>query len=164
MPRSNEKDYILVIQGKGCYSHVGLIGGKQDVSLPSACNRLGIFVHELIHAIGFNHEQSRTDRDDYVEIKYENIKPGTSLNFKKFGANVIAPFGVSYDYGSVMHYGKTAFTKNGEDTIVPKTRAEIGQRRGMSSNDAAKINNMYCKYNRNNENSSSNQRRQLQLF
>ncbi len=163
MPRSDEKDYILVIQGKGCYSHVGRIGRKQVVSLPSSCNRLGIFVHELMHTIGFNHEQSRTDRDDYVEIKYENIKPGTDLNFKKFGANVIAPFGVSYDYGSVMHYGRNAFTKNGEDTIVPRTPAEIGQRRGMSSSDATKINNMYCKEIKN-ENSPSNHRRQLQLF
>ncbi|CAL8069317.1 unnamed protein product [Orchesella dallaii] len=147
-PRTNEKDYVYVSSGSGCYSNVGKAGGKQVVSLPRACRNLGTFIHELIHAIGFHHEQSRTDRDQFVKIKWENIERGKANNFDKYAANVISPFGVSYDYGSVMHYSRLAFSKNRRDptieTINVGSNAEIGQRRGMSTGDVAKINQMYC--------------------
>jgi hypothetical protein len=41
-------------------------------------------------------------------------------NFNKYNASTVTSFGVPYDYGSVMHYGEYAFSKNGNKTIEPK--------------------------------------------
>ena len=58
--------------------------------------------HEVGHAMGFWHEQSRTDRDDHVAIKMDNIIEDNKHNFDKHDTN---NFEVKYDYGSDMHYG-----------------------------------------------------------
>ncbi|KAG8228703.1 hypothetical protein J437_LFUL008692 [Ladona fulva] len=108
--------------------------GGQVVNLQRpGCVHHGVVVHEVLHALGFFHQQSAHDRDEFVEIVWENIQ------------EVITDFGVPYDYSSVMHYGKTAFSKNGKDTIVPlKKNATIGLRGGMSNGDTAKLIKAYC--------------------
>ncbi len=60
-----------------CSSYIGKIGGPQNVSLAvSGCVYTYIVIHELMHAAGFWHEQSRSDRDDYVDINWDNIQTG----------------------------------------------------------------------------------------
>ena len=115
------------------------------MSLDYGCmanGKLGTIQHELMHAIGFWHEQSRADRDDYVEILWDNIDPEKISNFYKRpeSQNLDAP----YDYSSVMHYGRTFFSQYGEPTIVPKyPSSSIGQRNGLSEIDIEKINKLY---------------------
>ena len=66
-----------------CWSQVGKKRwpGYQEVSLGSGCNYAGTAKHELMHAIGFWHEQSRPDRNEYVEIFWENIPLGNNNYF-----------------------------------------------------------------------------------
>lgn len=63
--------------------------------------------------------QSATNRDTYVKIKFENIEPGHEHNFDKHDGSKISDFDVPYDYGSVLHYSRTAFSVDGSDTIIP---------------------------------------------
>lgn len=127
-------------------------GGGQQMNLQpfepeSGCFRLYTIVHEFIHALGYYHMQSATERDHYVKIVWENIQTGTEGNFNKYEADRISQYGVEYDYGSVMHYSSTAFSINGSATIVPLRDLGdeiMGQRLRMSDKDIARLNNKYC--------------------
>lgn len=153
VPRTTETDYVRVtVSDSGCYSYIGRIGGAQQLNLQSyepgtGCFRKGTIMHEFIHALGFYHMQSATERDEYVKIIWENIQAGTENNFNTYTKEQIYQFQVPYDYGSVMHYSATAFTTNGEVTIQALdvvAGAAMGQRLGMSELDIKRINNMYC--------------------
>lgn len=150
VPYTGQQDYI-VIQSKntGCWSSVGRMGGRQEVNLqvPGCVSKKGTVLHELLHAIGFMHEQSRPERDDFVYVHYNNIKPGSEGNFRKADTKSSHGYGVPYDYNSVMHYSEYAFSKNSQKTITPKvSSAKLGQREGLSRGDVRKVNNMYnCK-------------------
>lgn len=63
-----------------CFSGVGRLGDKQVVSLQRfGCVQNGIIQHELLHALGFYHEHTRFDRDDYVRIQFNNVPSCESL-------------------------------------------------------------------------------------
>lgn len=63
---------------KSCFSSVGNRRvGKQVLSIGTNCDRIATIEHEFLHALGFWHEQSRSDRDDYVRIMWDYISEGT---------------------------------------------------------------------------------------
>merc|ERR1712038_386032 len=99
------------MKGSGCSSSVSRCGRKQEVSLGSGCVYTGIVIHELMHAVGFWHEQSRTDRDGYVKILTQNIQSSMVYNFEKMNLYQIDLLKAKYDTCSVMHYNAYAFTK-----------------------------------------------------
>uniref|UniRef100_A0A1I7VDT6 Metalloendopeptidase n=1 Tax=Loa loa TaxID=7209 RepID=A0A1I7VDT6_LOALO len=144
VPRSIEDyDYIYIVPDRGCYSMVGKTGGRQTVSLGTGCIQKGIIMHELMHAVGFFHEQSRTDRDKHITILWGNIQPGMQGQFEKYDHGMIDSLGADYDYDSIMHYGSRAFSRNGQPTLLPKIPVAIGQRIHFSTLDIFKINKLY---------------------
>uniref|UniRef100_A0A4W5LSP8 Metalloendopeptidase n=1 Tax=Hucho hucho TaxID=62062 RepID=A0A4W5LSP8_9TELE len=143
VPRSHETNYLDIQPRFGCWSFLGMTEGPQPLSLQSpGCIESGIASHELMHALGFVHEQSRSDRDGHVSIIWENIMQGQKHNFKKYQTNNL---NTVYDYGSIMHYGRYAFSEDGGPTIIPKPdpNTPIGQRDGPSLLDIHKINLLY---------------------
>ncbi|XP_063734595.1 meprin A subunit beta-like isoform X44 [Eleginops maclovinus] len=146
-PRDSEEYYISVKKLSGCFSYIGkVISNGQNLSIGANCDSIAVVEHEFLHALGFYHEQSRYDRDDYVTIVSENIQEGREHNFDKESNETTTTQGVPYDYWSVMHYGKDAFTNGNGSTIItkdPKFQDVIGQRLEVSPKDVLELNLLY---------------------
>jgi len=145
VPRTDESEYINIINDKGCYSWVGhgRGTGMQELWLSGGCGRNAV-VHEFLHALGFWHEHNRPDRDDYINLHWENMPKKFQYAFyKKSGSRKIG----SYDYISVMHYWGTAFSTNGKPTITRKDgktgKWTLGNWRGMTYEDVQKLMTLY---------------------
>lgn len=144
----DEPDYIRIEAVRGCFSYVGRIGGEQTLSLEGiGCEFPGTIAHELMHAVGFYHQQNRSDRDDHLEILWDNIARSKHNQFQK-----MAPWDNKllneFDYDSIMLYGPRTFGKT-LDTITMKAKRdgvvlrEIIEKRGLSLKDISSINKLY---------------------
>jgi hypothetical protein len=157
VPRTTELIYLRIHVASGCWSYVGrqIIPGAQLLSLQKPltpggghCVHKGTVAHELMHALGFYHEQSRFDRDNYVKINFENIQSGTENNFNKYNLNQ-ANYSTPYDLASIMHYEWNAFSVNGLPTVVPLPPNEnyelvnAARKPDITDYDAAEIRKFY---------------------
>lgn len=66
-------------------------------------------------------------------------------NFRKYSSSHIDSLGSPYDYDSIMHYGRDAFSRWPFQTTirVKESGASIGQRDHISTQDAWQINKHY---------------------
>jgi hypothetical protein len=139
-------NFVRFADQNGCWSFVGMQGGQQIISLGAGCTT-GSTIHEIGHAVGLWHEQSREDRDTFVRIVWQNIDPSQTHNFNQHisdGDDI-----GEYDYCSIMHYPRWAFSINGQDTIVvlQPTRPcgnSIGQTNGLSDGDISAVRLIYA--------------------
>ncbi|PIO55726.1 astacin [Teladorsagia circumcincta] len=120
IPSKFAQDSIRVFAEDGCWSFVGRLGGVQNLSLGQGCESIGTAAHEIGHALGFFHTHSRYDRDQFITVDEKNIKPDWLDQFTRETISTNNNYGLTYDYGSLMHYGATSATGNQKPTMVPK--------------------------------------------
>ncbi|XP_035211789.1 astacin-like metalloprotease toxin 5 [Stegodyphus dumicola] len=143
----SQQSYLNIFSGDGCYSAWGRMGGMQELSLGSGCEQIAIILHELTHAIGFDHEQNRPDRDDYLHVFWHNILPSAVNQFDKLKPEESRLFN-KIDFNSIMMYGERASSKDGyHRTLKVKNRrirlTDLIKKTKLSESDIYRINALY---------------------
>ena len=144
--RTTQADYVefslsLPDSAPACSSSLGRVGGKQMLVGPPTC-ATGTLLHEMGHAIGLLHEQSRPDRDQYLVFQPQNVAKSfrSASALARFNRKAVAP----YDFGSIMHYGDFDFSTNGQPSnVTMPSGIEIGQRREYSAADVDTVRRLY---------------------
>jgi hypothetical protein len=120
LKHTTEKDYIRIVmvapQALGFHgglSPVGKQGGEQVIKITYDCSEWTI-THELLHSLGFWHEQSRYDRDKYIVIDTANVKKEFQYAFQVEPGSPVS----AYDYNSIMHYGAYDFAKDEKKPVI----------------------------------------------
>jgi len=146
VPYEGQKDAIVFEVGdEECISYLGRTGGMQPIRLVRGCGTQEI-LHEIMHALGFIHEQSRPDRDQFVEILWPNIEERFQSQFAIVPDSLVESERDSpFDYRSVMMYRPSIFAAHpGQNTMQSKSTAQISPvTEGLSETDIARVNHLY---------------------
>jgi NAD-dependent dihydropyrimidine dehydrogenase PreA subunit len=136
-------DYVHIMNGGdgACYSMVGRIGGKQDLSLGRGCTNVDSTIqHEFMHALGFYHEQSRPDRDNHIFIDFDRTEEDYCSQYMKCQACVTV---TPYNVFSIMHYDSYGFGCNGQASMFTKSRQLIPYNEVVQQTDIANVKWLY---------------------
>lgn len=142
----NTHERALVFENgeQHCYSYVGHTVAKQPILISPRCSPSDI-AHEILHALGFVHEQNRTDRDTYLDVRMDNVEEPFKINFEKLPPDFMKVSGLGeFDYQSLMIYTPDMFAKPGQVTMEPRSRDKlINPSPGLSAGDIDRLNRAY---------------------
>lgn len=141
------EDYVIFASGvEHCFAHLGRRGGPQKVVLSSGCYEAEI-AHEIMHVLGFLHEQNREDRDEYLSIHWDNIEEVYHEQFKKMPNPFTAGIGLPFDLNSIMIYSPFSFAVDSNRPTMTKKNGELYERSAqlLSEGDIKKIETLYLR-------------------
>jgi len=130
-----EGPYVTFITtgAEGCSSLVGKTESADkhahDIHLEwPGCSWPGTIKHEMMHALGFIHTHQRPDRDDHLDVAWENMHEDEHPQFTKEDPREIETYGIPYDAQSIMHYKDTSFQEEDGKTMVSANGTKLKTR------------------------------------
>ena len=116
------------------------------IRIGEKCIESRIITHELLHALGLQHEHQRKDRDNYIEIQNGNILEDFKQWYSKedYGRN----YGIPYNVMSLMHYKDFDNSRNGQPTITlrgyqPRCSGNIGSANELGLHEELLVRKFY---------------------
>lgn len=123
-------------------SAVGKQGGWQFIKIWPTHGK-SIVMHELLHAAGIWHEQSRIDRDNFINVHLSCAPKSRWHNFAVKSPVDGLPFG-PFDFKSIMLYGSFTFSNNANcPTMTKKDGTTFGGNNVLSAGDIAGVNLLF---------------------
>jgi hypothetical protein len=129
----------------------GVHHGEHKVRVGPRCD-VGNIIHELGHVVGLDHEHLRPDRDEWIDVHFDNIKPDARdyyrNTFQTENAGIFW-YRDTYDFGSIMHYSEYSQnfaidpSKPVMTALKPHPGVTIGQRNGLSEGDVLAVLRIY---------------------
>ncbi len=146
VPKSeSHQNFVHITKGEtDCYSYAGMQGGKQEVFLTPRCGVREI-LHEFMHTLGFFHEQNRGDRDEYIQVLWDNIDEVNQPQFKKIPIDFIGVRGRPFDFESIMLYSSYTFNLYPDEPTILTKDGEIipSSENLLSGEDIHRVNMAY---------------------
>ncbi|VDH92906.1 Hypothetical predicted protein [Mytilus galloprovincialis] len=144
IPRDDQANYVSFEDGGGCGSWIGIVGGKQSITLQDpGCINVETVIHEMCHALGQLHEQSRYDRYPYLRTNWQNIPVMWAYNFDMAYTNNHNP----YDQHSVLQYSLSSFSTSNQKKSMYLTDSKLNflteQTRNLTFYDIQDITDTY---------------------
>lgn len=148
IPRVNEENYLVFLNSiyntnTSYSSHIGKNPLQEAQYIGLANLNPEIIIHEIGHALGLIHEHQRPDRDAYIRIREDLIRPDFRHNFEVINLTSDYLLETPYDYESIMHYGATTYSRTTEPTIISiPAGKQLGNTR-FSDKDLAGLRRLY---------------------
>lgn len=122
---TSQSGYLIVNSATGtanasdCFAFIGqgVRLRQYTINLGTGCWAESVINHEFGHALGLWHEQQRPDRDNYIAVDLSSVPDNAKGNYNTISLR--DPLG-PYDFLSIMHYGRTAFSSNGSTVMTPR--------------------------------------------